>query len=188
MATRTTTLDPVAELYRVEGRAEIVCGKVVNLPLSGDMPGYAGDQILFYLKAHSKRTRHGRAFGNCNGFLVDLPHRQSFCPNAGYYVGPAASMKFFQGAPIFAVEVRNEGNYGPAAERDMAAKRADYFAAGTLVVWDVDLLGDDVIRVFRDDHSEQPAAVYSRDHTAEAEPAVPGWTMPVSDLFAEPTK
>ena len=58
-------------------------------------------------------------------------------------------MKFFQGAPVFAVEIRSENDYGPAAEREMAAKRADYFAAGTLVVWDVDLLGDETVRVFR---------------------------------------
>ena len=68
----------------------------------------------------------------------------------------------------------------------MAAKRADYFAAGTLVVWDVDLLDENVVRVFRGGDSEQPAAVYRRGQTAEAEPAVPGWTMPVNDLFAEP--
>jgi len=49
-------------------------------------------------------------------------------------------MRFASGAPIFAVEVRSENDYGPAAERAMAAKRADYFACGTLVVWDVDLL------------------------------------------------
>ena len=52
--------------------------------------------------------------------------------------------------PLFAVEVRSENDYGPAAEREMAAKRADYFAAGTRVVWDVDLLGEDVVRVYRD--------------------------------------
>jgi hypothetical protein len=31
----------------------------------------------------------------------------------------------------------------------MAAKRADYFAAGTLVVWDVDVLREQVVRVYR---------------------------------------
>ena len=36
------------------------------------------------------------------------------------------------------MEVRSESDYGDAAETDMAAKRADYFAAGTVVVWDVD--------------------------------------------------
>ena len=47
-------------------------------------------------------------------------------------------MRFIEGPPTFAVEVRSENDYGPAAEREMAAKRADYFEAGTLVVWDVD--------------------------------------------------
>ena len=54
-------------------------------------------------------------------------------------------MKFLKGAPRFAAEVRSEGDYGPAAEQAIAEKRDDYFAAGTLVVWDVDLLSKDVV-------------------------------------------
>ena len=92
-------------------------------------------------------------------------------------------MKFFQGAPVFAVEIRSENDYGPAAEREMAAKRADYFTAGTLVVWDVDLLGDDTVSVYRSSDPNTPT-VYRRGQTAEAEPAVPEWTMPVDELFA----
>jgi Uma2 family endonuclease len=91
-------------------------------------------------------------------------------------------MKFYDGAPVFAVEVRSENDYGPQAEREMAAKRADYFACGTLVVWDVDLLGADVIRVFRATDPDNPV-VYRRGDVAEAEPAVPGWTFRVDDLF-----
>ncbi len=64
----------------------------------------------------------------------------------------------------------------------MAAKSADYFAAGTLVVWDVDLLSDDVARVYRADDPEHPTRYRRGDH-AEAKPAVPGWQMPVDDLF-----
>ncbi len=93
-------------------------------------------------------------------------------------------MKFYPQAPDFAVEVRSENDCGPAAEREMTAKRADYFAAGTLVVWDVDLLSDEVVRVFRDGEAEHPAVIFRRGDTADAEPAVPGWTVPVDDLFA----
>jgi Uma2 family endonuclease len=78
--------------------------------------------------------------------------------------------------------IRSENDYGPAAEREMAAKRADYFAAGTLVVWDVDLLGDETVRVFRSSDPENPT-VYRRGEHAEAEPAVPTWKMPVDELF-----
>jgi Uma2 family endonuclease len=66
----------------------------------------------------------------------------------------------------------------------MAEKRSDYFAAGTKVVWDVDLHSDDVVKVYRASEPTAPA-IYRRGDQAEAEPAVPGWTMPVDDLFDE---
>jgi Uma2 family endonuclease len=91
-------------------------------------------------------------------------------------------MRFFQGAPVFAVEVRSEGDYGPKADEKIAAKRADYFAAGTQVVWDVDLLSEDVVRKYGASDPETPT-IYRRGEIAEAEPAVPGWKMPVNDLF-----
>lgn len=103
---------------------------------------------------------------------------------SAFFIGPDPGMKFFEGAPVFAVEVRNEEDYGAAAERQIAKKRADYFAAGTLVVWDVDLLSDDVVRVYRASDPER-AKIYRRGEIAEAEPAVPGWTMPVDALFLQ---
>lgn len=65
----------------------------------------------------------------------------------------------------------------------MAAKRADYFAAGTLVVWDVDLLSEDVVWVYRASNPDNPT-IYRCGEIAEADPAVSGWTMLVDDLFA----
>lgn len=58
----------------------------------------------------------------------------------------------------------------------------DYFAAGTLVVWDVDVLREEVVRVYRNSNPEQPQ-IYHRGDMAEAEPALPGWVMAVDDLF-----
>jgi Uma2 family endonuclease len=66
-------------------------------------------------------------------------------------------MRFLEGAPIFAVEVRSEHDYGPAAEHAMVQKRADYFACGTLVVWDVDLLSADVVKVYRASNPDHPS-------------------------------
>lgn len=174
----------IDDLYKVEGKAEIVNGEIVHMPLTGALPGYAGDEIFTSLRSYSKRTKFGRAFSDSKAFVVDLPHRKSFCPDAGFYVGPDSGMKFYQGAPVFAVEVRSENDYGRYADRKMAQKRDDYFAARTLVVWDVDLLGDDVVRVYRSTNPEIPV-IYRRGELAEAEPAVPGWTMPVDDLFPE---
>ena len=113
---------------------------------------------------------------------ASLPNRKSFSPDAAFYLGPLPGMKFFPDPPVFAAEVRSENDYGPQAEEDMAAKCADYFAAACLVVWDVDLLSEDVVRVYRGGDPENPT-LYRRGETAEASPAVPGWTMPVDDLF-----
>ena len=124
----------------------------------------------------------GVAVGDNKGFHVHLPHRESFSPDAAFFVGPDPGMGFYQGAPTFAVEVRSEGDYGPAAEAEIAVKRADYFAAGTQIVWDVDLLGDYVVKVYRAADPENPK-IYRRGQMAEAEPALPGWQMPVDDLF-----
>ncbi len=48
----------------------------------------------------------------------------------------------------------------------------------------MDLLSEEVVRVYRCDSPESPA-VYSRGDRAEAEPAAPGWSMAVNDLFVD---
>jgi Uma2 family endonuclease len=171
----------IDDLYRVRGKAELVKGEIVLMSPTGGLPGYAAFRICVSLDEYARRTKRGYAIGDNVGFVVDLPDRKSFCPDAAYYVG-SLSMKFIDGAPQFAVEVRSEGDYGPAAEQKMADKRSDYFAAGTTVVWDVDLEGPDTVRVYRADDLEHPT-IYRRGQIAEAEPAVPGWSMPVDDLF-----
>ena len=55
----------------------------------------------------------------------------------------------------------------------MALKRADYFAAGTLVVWDVDVLRKKLVGVYRATDPTSPK-VYAAGDMAEAEPALPG--------------
>lgn len=172
----------INDLYKTPGKAELVNGQIVLMPPTGIDPSNAASEILVSLHWYVKRGGRGRAFGDNVGFIVDLPNRQSFSPDAAYCSDDQRGMKFYQGAPAFAVEVRSENDYGSAAERKMAAKRADYFAAGTLVVWDVDLLSEDVVCGYRADAPNNPV-VYHRGEAAEAEPAVPGWSIPVDDLF-----
>jgi len=95
---------------------------------------------------------------------------------------PRTGLRFAEGAPIFAVEVRSENDYGPAAERAMRDKRADYFACGTLVVWDVDLQSADVIKSYKASDPDHPV-IFRRGDIADAEPAVPGWRMAVEAVF-----
>lgn len=182
MSTTTTTEQLIAELYTVEGKAEIIDGEIVRMSPTGDMPSSAAGEIYVSLRAYAKQ-HSGRAYTENVAFLVDLPHRKSFSPDASYYTGPRARMKFLPQSPDFAVEVRSEEDCGPKAEQEMANKRSDYFSAGTQIVWDVDLLSAEVVRVYRATAPEE-LTIYRRGELAEAEPAVPGWTFPVDELFA----
>jgi Uma2 family endonuclease len=178
----TKTRAAIADLYKVEGKAELVHGEIVAMPPAGDDPNGASLNVAMSLREYERRSGHGRAYTDGAGFHVNLSHRESFSPDAAYHTGPRSGMDFLEGAPVFAVEVRSKTDYGPAAEREMAAKRADYFACGTLVVWDVDLQSEDVIRSYKASNPENPL-IFRRGEIADAEPAVPGWRMAVDELF-----
>jgi len=179
----THTKATIEDLSGVEGKAELVNGEVVLMSPTGGLPNYAALEITLSLRDHARQTKLGHAVGDNAAFRVNLPRRESFSPDAAFYVG-TITMKFFEGAPVFAVEVRSEGDYGPNAENEMARKRADYFAAGTKIVWDVDLLADDVVRSYSAADPAHPR-IFRRGEMAHAESAVPGWAMSVDDLFVE---
>lgn len=180
-ARREATVD---DLYHVpdNGKAEIVNGELVLMTPGGGLHGYASSMICASLVDYGRRTKRGVALPDNVGFIVNLPNRRSFSPDAAFWTGGPLTARFPEGAPIFAVEVRSDGDYGAAAERALAAKRADYFAAGTLVVWDVDMLDSQVVHVYRAASPTSPAT-YGRGEHAEAEPALPGWSLPVDDLL-----
>jgi len=186
MTTQTATRATLDDLYREEGKAELLGGRIVRFMASGDLPSVVAGEIFVSLRLYGRMLGQGVAFGDGIGYAVpELPSgRESFSPDASFYLGlrPANRMRFIEGAPTLAVEVRSENDYGAAAEADMEAKRADYFAAGTLVVWDVDPLAE-TIAVYRATAPAQ-AVIYRRGETAEAEPAVPGWRMVVDEIFA----
>lgn len=174
----------IKELMRTPGKAELVNGEIVPMSPTGGRPNYAAGEIFVNLRQYARQTRTGYAVSDNAAFRVNLPHRKSFSPDVAYWTGHAPTMSFYEGAPVFAVEVRSENDYGPQAEQEMAQKRADYFAAGTLVVWDVDLESEEVIRKYTAaGGAAQSSSIFRRSQTADAAPAIPGWTMPVDDLF-----
>jgi Uma2 family endonuclease len=180
----TKTEATVDDLYGVpeNGKAEIVNGELVLMSPAGGVPGRAAGEIYVSLRDYERRIGGGYAFPDNVGFIVNLPNRRSFSPDGAFYKGELRGALFLEGAPVFAVEVRSTDDYGPTAERRMAQKRADYFAAGTLVVWDVDVLRENLVRVYRASDPQNPT-IYRSDEVAEAEPALPGWAMSVDDIM-----
>jgi Uma2 family endonuclease len=172
----------VQDLYDLDERAEIVNGELVLMGGTGFVPNRAAARIWRSLDDHEQAHGGGYALAGGGVFVVNLPLRQSFSPDAAWYTGPPAEGGFMDEAPALAVEVRSSGDYGLRAERAMAAKRAEYFTAGSQVVWDVDVLREELIRVYRASDPGHPT-IYRRSEVAEAEPAVPGWRFPVDEMY-----
>ena len=185
MSTITIPRATIDDLYKVEGPAELINGRIVQMAC-GVLPTRVAGNIYVDLRIYSKAVKKGEAFPEGIGFAVaEMPSgRESFAPDTSYYDGPLPQnlMRFIEGAPKCAIEVRSENDYGASAEDELAAKRTDYFLAGTLVVWDVDPTAE-TVAVYRASDPTKPI-IYRRGDVAEAEPAVPGWRMKVDDVFA----
>lgn len=114
------TLD---DLYRTAGNAELIGGRIKKLMAAGHIPACMGFNIARSLFDHAAKIKKGRAYPDNVGFAVaELPSgRESFSPDASYYDGPlpANLMRFIEGPPNFAAEVRSENDYTPAALADM---------------------------------------------------------------------
>jgi Uma2 family endonuclease len=152
---------------------------------TGIRPNEVAGNIYASLRLYVVQAKQGKAFTDNIGFAIpELPSgRESFSPDASYYNGPLPTnlMRFVEGPPTLAVEVRSENDYTPSAEVEIAAKRADYFAAGTAVVWDVDPVAE-TVTYYRSAAPDQPV-LFRRGGVADAEPAVPGWRMDVAEIF-----
>ena len=174
---REATLE---DLYAVDGKAELVDGRLILMSPSGPEHNNSAGCIYVSLKAHQRTRGGGRPYTDGASFLA--PSGRVFSPDTAWHPGPLARTRVIHGFPTLAVEVRSDEDYGPAAERRLAAKRASYFAEGTQVVWDVDVIRAGVIRAYRA-HDPEHAAVHHRGEVADAEPAVPGWRFPVDEMF-----
>ncbi len=110
------TLD---DLYRTPEKAELIGGRIVRFMATGRMPSRVAGRIYRSLDDHAAQTGRGEAYPDNLGFAIpELPSgRESFSPDASYYDGPlpANPMRFIEGPPTLAVEVRSENDYDPAA-------------------------------------------------------------------------
>ena len=159
MATVSEKPATIDDLYRLEGKAELIAGRIVHFMASGRKPSNVVARIFRSLDDFAEATGLGEAYTENIGFAIRpiSSGRQSSSPDASYFLGPfpANEMRFLEGAPTFAVEVRSGNDHGEAADAEIAAKRGDYFEAGTPVVWDIDPV-DGWVRKYRAEAPDRP--------------------------------
>ena len=182
MIQRRATVD---DLYSVEGPAELVGGRIVH-DMTGEQPGDVAFNIAVSLRAYARQTGRGKAHADGIGYVarVEASDRDSFCPDASYHTHPPAAnpMRFIEQCRISPSRSAARTATARPPKRSRPPNAADYFAAGTLVVWDVDPVKE-VVTVYRAAEPNTPTT-FRRGATADAEPAVPEWRMAVDEVFA----
>src|SRR4051794_31090678 len=80
------TLD---DLHTVEGKAERIGGKIIRFPPNGVWPSLIGGRIYQAIDDYAKTKGCGLALPGSVGFAVPelASGRESFCPDAAYYLG-----------------------------------------------------------------------------------------------------
>lgn len=114
-------------------------------------------------------------------FLVGVNRSQIRKPDVAFIAGPMPTdaESILALVPALAVEIISPGD----TALDLLDKVEEYLAAGTQLVWQMYPEHRAVIAFWPD-----RAAVYRPGDTITAEPALPGFACPVTDLFLPPAK
>jgi Uma2 family endonuclease len=110
--------------------------------------------------------------------------RNSRRPDASFIAkdrlpAPPLPTSYFDGAPDLAVEVISPTDIW----WEILEKIDEYFASGCRLVWLVSP-PDQTVMIYR---SQQRRQILQVGDVLDGEDVIPGFTMPVADLFAEPT-
>ena len=185
MTTEPLRRATLADLVNTEGKAELINGRIITFPFNCVQEGRQKMKILRSLERYVSETGIGEACTGGMGFVLPEPlpsGRQSFCPDLSYLAEQPRLHEsgFVLGVPTFAVEFISR--YGPV-DYDWRQRIADYFAAGTSVVWEVRGWDAYIECHRRDSRKIQP---FNCGDIADAEPAVPGWRFRVNELIPYP--
>jgi Uma2 family endonuclease len=140
--------------------------------------------LLAALSPHVRRGRLGRVFADNVGFQLDIPGESRDTvrsPDAAFVradrlpSGGITLRGWVHLAPDLAVEVLSPDD----RPREIEERVADYLAAGTRLLWIVDPEARTVARRT----PAGPRATLAEGDALDGGDVVPGFTMPVADLF-----
>ncbi len=161
-------------------RRELVRGEVRTMAPAGSVHGRIAMNLAWSLADHVKSRSLGVVFAAETGFKISSDPDTVRAPDAAFVrrerveaVGDTEG--YWPGAPDLAVEVASPNDRFAEVEE----KVAGWLSAGTGMVFVANPHGK-TVTVRR---SEREAVILSEGETVEGGEVVPGWTLPVADVF-----
>ena len=175
-----TTADELLYMPDDGMRHELVRGELRTMTPAGARHGRLAVKVGGMLFEHERKTASGVAFGAETGFLISRDPDTVRAPDAAFvsrerFEAVGDTEKYWPGAPDFAAEVISPND----TFHDVQKKALEWLAAGTIIVLllDPDQQTATVYRGQGDTH------VHRVKDTLDLSDAVPGFTVPVADLF-----
>ena len=179
--TKLMTAEELLEMPDDGFRYELVRGELVKMPPAGHMSSFREMLIGSHLTVYVRENRLGRAYGASGGFRLESDPDTVLAPDAAFVrqerveaVGDGDG--FFPGAPDLAVEVISPSD----RYTEVDEKVAEWLAAGTSMVVVVNPRNR-TVRVHR---PTTDSVLLTEEDTLDGGDVVPGWEMPVADIFA----
>lgn len=173
--------DLLAYHARTDRGCELIDGYLVEKSM-GSSESNLGGWLINLVTNHVSRDRIGLILG-AGGMVRLLPDQIRMpdvcfvpwdrCPGRRRPTG-----NVWQIAPTLAAEVLSQSN----TTGEMLRKRRDYFAAGVLLVWEIDP-ETRAVEVFTT--PETPDARLTIADTLDGGAALPGFVLPLAELFGE---
>jgi Uma2 family endonuclease len=180
----TATEDDLLAIHNSESRLfELVDGVLVEKTM-GVYESYLAGVVITYLNIYLHHQQPKRGFVLGPDGMVRLFPRQVRIPDVSYVAWarfpdrriPRSGIGDF--APDLAVEVISLGN----TREEMDSKLQDYFRAGVRLVWYV-FPREREVHVFT---AVDQRTILSADKVLDGGDVLPGFTLPLAELFAEP--
>lgn len=177
---KTWTDEEFMALPKDGHRYEIVNGELIDRGNSGALHGNIGAILSSALFAVVKSQKLGALFDSSTAFKMKNGNRRS--PDISFFAKERLQgitelpSGFLEGAPDLVVEVLSPGN----TVEEMHDKLVEYFDNGTRLAWMIHP-SEHYVLVYRS--AQEPDRLLKSVDALEGEDVIPGFSLPVADLF-----
>ena len=186
VAMELVTAEALEQMPMADAHIELVAGEIVSMSPAGPEHGEIALNIGSFVREFLRKHRLGKAYAAETGFILSRNPDTVRAPDVAFVTAERARRQtrgyplgqgFFDGAPDLAVEVVSPGDTDEAVQ----TKILEYLQAGTSVVWIV-RPRTRTVTVYR---SLSDIRVLTDQDTLTCDDLLPGFSVPVSDVFAE---
>lgn len=177
--THLFTAEDLLEMPDDGHRYELVRGDLREMPPSGHIHARIAGRVSSKLGQYTAANRLGEVYVADPGFILGRDHVRA--PDAAFITADRVTDTgdrpgFWPGAPDLAVEVISPRD----TYSDVAEKALDWLEAGTRMVLVIDPRCQ-TVTVYR---SSSDIVVLSKDDAIHGADVVPGWKLPVREIFS----